>query len=505
MTDTRIQAIKLILKGFFKIKNKSGKSVKFYPNQAQILVLNKIKSDWEQNKKSRLIIIKGRQQGMSTLIQILQLALCITTKGWQAYTMTHRLDLAKDIFEQKIKYAFDYLPESFKVLLGASKNNVRQLMFANIDKSTISVGTSGRGGTYQSIHISEGGKMSESPETWSEMINGTLEAGTEADLIIHESTADGGLGLFYEYVQNNIDDVLFLSWTLQDEYQATVPNENDWKREYKQLAKDFKLCEYPKDDFNLSDSQFYWYYLKAKQLKEQVKVQYPLSLDEAFISTSHNYFNLSIIEKAENRIKELIKNNQLEIEEKNGFTIFRRVNGNNTYVVSVDCSTGESNDDTSINVFNAYTLEQVACATGKFNEEMTARMAVLIASYYNEAFIGVEINNMGRAVQNFIERLEYPNEKIYKRYEVDSTNPRLQKIAKVGWLTSSSTRPILLTEFKTSFENYELIINDLETLKQMRTFVNKNGKFEAEIGKKDDRVLSCMIGYQVAKYVHQYS
>lgn len=497
MTDTRIQAINLLYTGMFKIKDKSGKSVRFHPNAIQKKILDKIKADWKADRKSFIIAVKGRQFGISTLIKLLDLALTITTQGWQSYTMTHRLDLAKDLFDNKIKYAYDYLPEEFKKLLGADKNNARQLVFTNRDKSSITVGTSGRGGTYQSLHISESGMMSTLPDVWHEMINGTLEAGSQADLVIHESTADGGLGLFYEYVQANLDKVMFISWLDHLEYILEPPEDKSWLLEYNQLARDYKLELKPLELMDMN--QLYWYYQKAKSLKDQVKIQYPLSLDEAFQSYSDNYFNSEILKRY------LEKSKEVERKVISDFTIFKDPIPARRYAVGVDCSTGESNDNTSINVFDCNTLEQVACVTGKYGEEMTARMTVLIANHYNQATIGVEINNMGRAVQSFIERFEYPEDKIYKRYEVDSTNPRLTRIAKRGWLTSSATRPIMLSEFKSSFENHHLIINDVETLKEMTTFVNLKGKYQAQLGKKDDRVMSCMIAYQCIKYVHEYS
>ena len=496
MTDTRIQAINLLYTGMFKIKDKSGKSVRFHPNGIQKKILDKIKADWKADRKSFIIAVKGRQFGISTLIKLLDLALTITTQGWQSYTMTHRLDLAKDLFDNKIKYAFDYLPEEFKKLLGADKNNARQLVFTNIDKSSITVGTSGRGGTYQSLHISESGMMSTLPEVWHEMINGTLEAGSQADLVIHESTADGGLGLFYEYVQANLDKVMFISWLDHFEYTTTPPEDNTWTLEYNQLAKDYDLERNPLE--LMTKGQWYWYYIKTKSLKDQVKIQYPLSLEEAFQAYSDNYFNSEILkrylEKAKTAKRETVSD----------FTIFKHPIPGRRYVVGVDTSSGESKDNTSINVFDCTTLEQVACCTGSYSEEITARMSIVIANRYNQAVIAVEINNMGRAVQSFIERFEYPDDKIYKRYEVDSTNPRLTRIAKHGWLTSSATRPIMLSEFKSSFENYHLIINDVETLKEMTTFVNIKGKYQAQLGKQDDRVMSCMIAFQAIKYVFDY-
>jgi hypothetical protein len=470
----------------------------FVTNQAQILVLNKIKRAWKAGKKVRIIIIKGRQQGMSTLIQILQLALCITTKGWQAYTMTHRLDLAKDIFEQKIKYAYDYLPENFKNLLGASKNNVRQLMFANIDKSTISVGTSGRGGTYQSIHISEGGKMSESPETWSEMINGTLEAGSEADLIIHESTADGGLGLFYEFVNDNLNDVLFLSWTVQNEYQLLPPISDDtWYDEYKQLAINYKLCSDPMTTYKLSELQFYWYFYKAKQLKSEIKVQYPLSLEEAFVASSECYFNPDILEEFKKQAKPIHR-----IWE--GYTIYTPPISGHKYALVCDCSTGESNDYSAIKIVDINTLEEVAKFKGKLKEAELAQMIAKGGALYNQAYIAIEINNIGRAVQEYVLNLGYDQERIYKRWITDTTNPRLPKIQKLGYETTGKTRPLMLSELRTLWESGELIINDPETYQEAKTFCNNGkGKYEAISGHNDDLIMCSAIIWQCIKWIHE--
>lgn len=496
--DTRIQAINLILRGLFFVKNKEGRSVRFIPNKAQVLVLNRIKKAWQSGKKVVLIIIKGRQQGMSTLIQILQLALCITTKGWQAYTMTHRLDLAKDIFEQKIKYAYDYLPESFKVLLGANKNNVRQLMFANIDKSTISVGTSGRGGTYQSIHISEGGKMSESQETWSEMINGTLEAGGNADLIIHESTADGGLGLFYEFVQSNLKDALFLSWTLQDEYQLLPPISDDtWLDEYRQLAINYKLCIDPIQTYNLTEPQLYWYYNKAKQLKSEIKVQYPLSLEEAFVSSSECYFNIELLEEFKRQVKPINR-----IWE--GYTIYTPPVAGRKYVLACDCSTGESNDYSAIKIVDINTLEEVAKFKGKLKEAELAQMIAKGGALYNQAYVAIEINNIGRAVQEYVLNLGYDQEKIYKRWIIDTTNPRLPKIQKLGFETTNKTRPLMLSELRTLWEGGELKINDIETYQEAKVFCNNGkGKYEAISGHNDDLIMCSAIIWQAIKWIHE--
>lgn len=484
----------------FKIQDKAGKSMYFEPNIVQRKVLKKIISTFESGKKVRLIIIKGRQQGISTLMSLIGLALSLKIPGYKTYMMTHERDLATDIFENKIKFAWDQLPENFKSIYRVNRNNARQLLFDDeMQKSSITVGLKGRGGTFQFIHISEPGKMSTSKSIWNEMKSGLLPAGEFADAIIWESTADGGLGEFYETVQENLGqnseyEVLFLSWLDSPEYQLEPPKEDSWREDYKRLVRDYKLEPDPMAKFGITENQLYWYYQKAKQLRDEVKVQYPFTLDEAFISLAQNYFSIQIIQEA------LAKAQRVEYKEWRGFKIFRDP-VNHVYAVGADCATGENNDNTSIHVYDAQTGEQVAVASGKFDEPTTAKMMMDIGYFYNEAYIAPEINNMGRAVMYFLLGDEYPNDKLYKRIKYDPSKQKDNRLGSYGWLTSSVSRPVLLADFRNSFEDGTLKINDVDTLKEMLKFVNNNGKYEAEIGSHDDRVLGAMIGYQVIKYI----
>lgn len=488
----------------FKIQDKKGKAVYFTPNTIQKTILKYILDCWDRNKQAKLIIIKGRQQGVTTLFQLIALGLVLKVPGFKTYTMAHDRSLANDIFENKIKFAFDQLPENFKSLYTTNRNNARQLLFdGEMQKSSITVGLSGRGGTYQMLHISEPGMMSTLGKIWGEMQNGTLPAGEFADIIAFESTADGGLGLFYEFVKENQKPgseyhVMFLSWTDTVEYRKTPPATDDWKQEYKQIARDYKLDLDPVANYGLDDEQWFWYFEKAKQLRDEVKVQYPLSIEEAFISLAQNYFNIRKVQEA------LARAEKMEYEEWKGFRIFIKPKPKHVYGVSADCATGEAGDSTSIHVFDATTGEQVAVATGRYDEPTTAQMMCEIAYAYNEAYIAPEINNMGRAVMRFIRDFGYPDDKLYKRVDIDSAKQRDIRLADYGWSTTSVSRPVLLADFRNVFEDETIKINDVETLKEMLVFVNNNGKYEAQTGCHDDRVLGAMIGWQVVRYIVEF-
>jgi hypothetical protein len=498
-------SILLSVKKRLKIQDKKGRSIYFEPNNIQKKILRTIINAWQEGKQAKIIIIKGRQQGVTTLCQLIGLALSLKVPGFRVYTMAHDRSLANDIFENKIKFAWDQFPSKFKSLYEVNRNNTRQLLFdGEMLKSSITVGLSGRGGTYRMIHISEPGMMSLNPKLWKEMQAGTLAAGEFADLIIFESTADGGFGTFYQFVKQNQGanseyQIMFLSWVDSPEYVKEPPkNDTSWIKEYKQLARDYNLEPSPIIKYKITPKQLYWYFEKAKLLREEVKVQYPFSLDEAFVALSLNYFNIRIVITAEEKAQ------TVEYEQKNGFKIFKKPT-NHVYAIGVDVATGESKDNTSINVFDGQTGEQVAIATGKWDEKTAGMMICQIAQYYGHCYVGIEINSFGRAVQNYVIEFGFPEEMLYKRYVTDVTNPRNQRIAKLGWETTGSTRPLLLAEFRNAFEDGTLKINDTETLGEMKVFINNNGKYEAQQGSNDDRVISSMICYQVIKYIIEFS
>jgi len=489
----------------FKIQDKEGKSIFWVPNTIQRKILKYIIRCWSLGIKVRLIVIKGRQQGVTTLIQLIQLALALKVQGFKTYTMAHEKELANDIFENKIKFAWDQFPANFRSVYKVNRNNARQLLFdGEMLKSSITVGLKGRGGTYQALHVSEPGMMSTKPKTWREMQSGTLAAAEMADIVVFESTADGGLGEFYRFVKDNQKPgseyrVMFLCWTDTDEYQLKAPiNDDSWKVEYDLLARDYKLEADPVKTYEITENQFYWYYRKAKQLRDEVKVQYPFNLEEAFISLAQNYFNLRKV------IDEEKKARAKPYTMYKGFKIYVPPT-NHVYAVSADIATGESNDNTSINVFDAQTGEQVATATGKFDEPTTARMMIDIGLYFNTAFLAPEINNMGRAVMYFLLQYGYPEEKLFKRIKDDPAKLRDNRVGNYGWLTSSISRPVLLADFRNAFEDDTITINDPEFLAEMMVFVNNNGKYEAQGGFNDDRVIAAMIGYQLIQYIIEFA
>lgn len=483
----------LSIKKRYKIKDKKGRVVPFRLNRAQKLVLKSILDKWSKGESVRLVIIKGRQQGISTLIQLIQLALVMKIPAYSCYSMAHDSDSARDLFENKVKFAFDNFPELFRLLYKVKKDNVRQLQFeGEMQSSSITVGTSARSTTQNFIHISEPGKMSMSTKVWEEMKSGTLPAGEQADAIIFESTPDGGLGPFYELVKSGAYDILFLGWYIQDEYRMTVNDSIEWREEYATLASRYGLNHNIQMDYTLTDEQFFWYYTKTKELGEQVKVQYPCSLEEGFISASEVYFDVNFLQKEKEKLLTLAYTDNGSVR------IYHPPLAREKYSIGVDTSSGESSDYTVITVLDSAGVE-VANWRKKADENLISTVLYNLALAYNQAVIAIEITEMGRVVLRKIrEDYNYPHYLLYR----DMTKAEKVKgqNLKFGWFTTGESRSRMLFELRSALYAGEVSISTINTIDEMLHFTLVDGKYQAQAGHHDDCIMSLAVAYQALLY-----
>lgn len=178
----------LRLKTLYRIVDKEANEIQFIPNGPQ--------SKFLKNCGRRDLILKARQKGFTTLACLLGLDDCLFNENFRSGIIAHSLDDAKVIFDTKIKFAYDHLPEELKLAVSATTDRTGALKFSN--GSFISVSTSFRSGTLNRLHVSEFGKIcAKNPEKAREIITGAFPA-AEKGIITIESTAEGQDGPFYE-------------------------------------------------------------------------------------------------------------------------------------------------------------------------------------------------------------------------------------------------------------------------------------------------------------------
>ena len=137
------------LSNLYWIVDKSGQRRLFQPNEAQVNYL--------RGATSADIILKARQLGMTTLMCLISLDEALFLKDHNAAIIAHTLNDANVIFETKVKFPYDNLPEMLRQRRPATNDRAGLLKFNH--GSSIRVATSARSGTLQRLHVSEFGKI----------------------------------------------------------------------------------------------------------------------------------------------------------------------------------------------------------------------------------------------------------------------------------------------------------------------------------------------------------
>lgn len=270
--------------GFYKVKDKDGIVVPFCANDDQL--------EYFDNSHGFDLILKARQKGFTTIIQLDFLDDCLFIPYTAAGVIAHKFDDAKAFFADKIKFAYDNLPSEFRAVVSATQDAADSMKFSN--GSSFRVGTSMRSGTLQRLHVSEYGKMcAKYPEKAREVKSGAFNAVQAGQKIVVESTAEGNGGHFYKMTQaaRALSDggaVLtpldfkfhFSPWYTSPEYALSdnVVITTEWQKYFDKIEPEVvKVLGHP-----LDEQQKNWYVKKAEQQGDDMKREYPSTPDEAF-------------------------------------------------------------------------------------------------------------------------------------------------------------------------------------------------------------------------------
>lgn len=170
-----------------------GKIVPFHPNHAQIRLLRRL--------HTRNLILKARQLGFTTLVCILWLDHALFNSHQRCAIIAHDLPSAQSIFRDKVKLAYDHLPDVLREAMPLKTDSQTELLFAH-NNSAFKVAVSVRSGTIDRLHVSEFGKIAAKfPQKAAEVLTGSLPAVPFDGIAIIESTAEGQGGPFHDMVK----------------------------------------------------------------------------------------------------------------------------------------------------------------------------------------------------------------------------------------------------------------------------------------------------------------
>jgi len=272
------------LHNLYYIVDERGKKVKFVPNWAQ---LDLYEAMWYLN-----IVLKARQLGFSTFIDLLGLDETLWAENYHAGIIAHTREDVKILFRNKVKFPYEHLEEGIRYRFPATQDSTNELVFKH--GSSIRVGLSMRSSTLQFLHISEHGKIcNKFADKAREIRTGALNTVHPGQLVFIESTAEGREGDFFDMTQKarrfaqerrrltRMDYRFhFYPWWRHPNYSLTeneiedVPIDPETKHYFESLE--------PKIGRELTPGQKAWYAKKLDEQKGDMRREYPSTPDEAF-------------------------------------------------------------------------------------------------------------------------------------------------------------------------------------------------------------------------------
>jgi len=313
------EAVKLLkdkihrLTHLYYIQNEVGEVVLFKLRDAQKRFLEEM--------HYRNIILKSRQLGFTTLIELWTIDECLFRSNTQAAVIAQTREDVKEIFDKKIKFPWDKLHPSLKCLFKETSNSANKLAWNN--GSSIRVAQSVRSSTLQILHISEFGKISAKyPDKAKEIVTGSLNALHGDSHIFIESTAEGDEGKFFDMCESarKYHDA-GKPLTSMDYKFHFYPW---WQEKGYRLEGDVLITQNLHDYFDtlskvegieLDEQQKKWYAKKWESNGEDMFSEFPSTPDEAFKSTKEGrYFSKEIaIIRQKRQITEVPYNEKLKV------------------------------------------------------------------------------------------------------------------------------------------------------------------------------------------------
>lgn len=396
------------------------------------------------------ISLQCRQSGKTTTVAAFILWFGLFHSNKNIAVLANKASQAQGIIS-RITMMLEWLPNFLKP--GMRALNKRKLSFDN-GSDIFSAATSSasiRGDSVALLYIDEAAFIPNDIEFY-ESTYPVITSGKESRVIM-SSTPKGARGLFYKLYTDSINKL--------NDYISTkvtwdhVPGRDEnWKNETIR---------------NTSEAQF---------LQE---------MECNFMGSQDTLIRSRILQ-------ELVY--QLPVEDYEDLKIYEKPKENTKYVLVVDPSEGVDRDFSAFTVFDIEKIPYQVVAVYRNNSISPMILPTIIdnvAKTYNTALILCEINSIGHTVATTLYHdYEYEN-----MVMVGSKNGR-QVISEgsniqPGIKTSTSVKAIGCSALKALIENRKLVVNDLDIISELGTFVAKGKSFEADKDCHDDSVATLFL------------
>lgn len=525
-----------------RIKNKDGgQDIPFKLNNGQKKLLKVLMKDLSSKVPIRVILLKARQWGGSTLTQIFMFWIQARHKtNWNSLIAAHLNQAATNIRAMLKKAVNNYSLEKWTIRPFEGTQNIK-IIPERSNKITIgSMETpdSIRSDDIAMAHLSEVGLWRKTegkkPEDLIQSILGTIDM-KPFTMVVMESTAKG-VGNFFHQSWTNAKAKgsyrpVFVSWFEIEKYRITF----DSKEEMIQLIE--TLSEYEREqlwDQGATLEGINWYRRKLDEYKGDTVImasEFPSNDVEAFQSSGQRFFPMRVVQQARKFVSdplykgdiygdafigpEAMENVKIEKSNEGNLSVwvepevYEDVKYENRYCVTVDIG-GRSKDadDSVIKVWDRMWMmeggapELAACWAGKIDFDHLAWKAVQLCILYDNSFMIPEINKMREDTSAFDEGDQFYTlvdevigyySNIFCRTNPEQIKRGLPKL--YGFHMNIQTKPMVLNALNAAYRDDAIINHDVRSMDQADSFENKgNGKSGAVEGAHDDHVIADALG-----------
>ena len=183
---------------------------------------------------------------------------------------------------------------------------------------------------------------------------------------------------------------------------------------------------------------------------------------------------------------------------KNGFDQYGEILPDHQYVVTVDTARGVGLDNSAFVVTDITSVPYRVVA--KFKDSLISpiiypELIYNVATNYNEAFILVEINDIGEQIANILS-----NELEYENMFITNVKGRAGQVIsggfspnrQLGVRTTKKVKRVGCSTLKDLIEDNKIIIEDFDIIEELSNFISKKDSYEADEGYHDDLVM-CLV------------
>ena len=189
----------------------------------------------------------------------------------------------------------------------------------------------------------------------------------------------------------------------------------------------------------------------------------------------------------------------IPITQSDGLTQYNRPKEGRVYALIVDVSRGKGLDYSAFSVIDITKMPYRQVCTFRDNFIGSADYATVVhnvAKLYNEAYVLVEVNDIGAQVSDIL-YLDYGYENLVFTENAGRSGKRVSggfgKNVDRGIRTTKTVKAVGCSVLKMLIEQNQLIIQDFNTIQELSRFSRKGNSYEAESGSHDDLVMGLVL------------